>query len=94
MRSVLGIEEVSDQGRKYSELEENIGDEDEMAILILTMEKTEFGLIVDKFHEGIDIVLKPLEGAMQKYSLYSGATLLGDGRVLLILNPKELIRWL
>ncbi len=68
--------------------------EDEVAILIIQLKSSEFGIVVDKFHEGIDIVLKPLEGIMEKYTLYSGATLLGDGRVLLVLNPKEMVKWL
>ena len=69
-------------------------DEDEIAILIITLGRHEFGLVVDKFHEGIDIILKPLEGMMEQFHIYSGATLLGDGRVLLVLNPKEIVQWL
>ncbi|WP_457571854.1 chemotaxis protein CheW [Desulfovulcanus sp.] len=68
--------------------------DDEIAVLIITLGRHEFGLVVDKFHEGIDIILKPLEGMMEQFRLYSGATLLGDGRVLLVLNPKEIVQWL
>ncbi len=93
LTKILEIDKFK-QNNDCSKTKDQIYEEDEIAILILTLEKLEFGLIVDKFHEGIDIVLKPLEGAMQKFTIYSGATLLGDGRVLLILNPKELIKWL
>ncbi len=76
------------------DLSEHNTDDEEVAILIMQLKNTEFGIVVDKFHEGIDIVLKPLEGIMSRYTLYSGATLLGDGRVLLVINPKELVKWL
>lgn len=62
----------------------------EEAVLVVSMGGDEFGLVVDKFHEGIDIIAKPLEGFMSSYRMYSGMALLGDGRVLLILNLKEL----
>lgn len=76
------------------DLSEHNTDDEEVAILIMQVKNTEFGIVVDKFHEGMDIVLKPLEGIMSRYTLYSGATLLGDGRVLLVINPKELVKWL
>ncbi|GAB6161597.1 hypothetical protein JCM12298_07560 [Desulfothermus naphthae] len=76
------------------DLSEHNTDDEEVAILIMQVKNTEFGIVVDKFHEGVDIVLKPLEGIMSRYTLYSGATLLGDGRVLLVINPKELVKWL
>jgi len=63
----------------------------EEAILIVTVNGEELGLIIDDFQEGIDVIQKPLEGVMSHYPIYSGATLLGDGRVLLILNLAEII---
>jgi two-component system chemotaxis sensor kinase CheA len=63
----------------------------EEAILIVTVFGEEIGLIIDDFHEGVDVIQKPLEGVMSSYPIYAGATLLGDGRVLLILDLKELL---
>ena len=62
----------------------------EEAVLVVSMDGNEFGLVVDKFHEGIDIIAKPLEGFLSSCRMYSGMALLGDGRVLLILNLKEI----
>ena len=66
----------------------------EEAILIVTLFGEDMGLIIDEFHAGIDVIQKPLEGVMSLYSIYAGTTLLGDGRVLLILDLKELMRCL
>jgi len=61
------------------------------AVLVMKIGGEEVGLIVDDFHEGIDIIQKPLEGVMENYPYYSGSALLGDGRVLLVLNVRELL---
>jgi two-component system chemotaxis sensor kinase CheA len=37
----------------------------------------------------MDIILKPFDGILANIQGYSGSALLGDGRVLLVLNLKE-----
>ena len=64
---------------------------EEVAVLVMMLGGEEVGLVIDEFNEGIDIIQKPLEGVMANYPYYSGAALLGDGRVLLILNTRELL---
>ncbi|MDQ7074841.1 MAG: chemotaxis protein CheA [Gammaproteobacteria bacterium] len=64
---------------------------EEIAVLVMMLGKEEVALVIDEFHEGIDIIQKSLEGVMAHYPCYSGATLLGDGRVLLVLNTPELL---
>ena len=68
------------------------GDEkEEHSILVVASPLGEFGLIIDKFHEGIDVIQKPLEGVLAGYSHFCGTALLGDGRVLLIINVPEVL---
>ena len=64
---------------------------EEHSVLVVSTPQGEFGLIIDKFHEGIDVIQKPLEGVLAGYSHFSGTALLGDGRVLLIINVQEVI---
>jgi len=64
---------------------------EEVAVLIMSLGGQLSGLVIDEFHEGIDIIQKPLEGVMANYPWYSGAALLGDGSVLLVLNTQELL---
>lgn len=66
-------------------------EKDEYSILVVSTPQGEFGLIIDKFHEGIDVIQKPLEGVLAGYSHFSGTALLGDGRVLLIINVSEVL---
>ena len=64
---------------------------EEIAILVMKVAGQEIGLVVDAFHEGLDIIQKSLEGVMAHYPWFTGAALLGDGRVLLVLNIRELL---
>ena len=77
LRNALGFE--PDDGKE------------EHSVLVVSTPQGEFGLIIDKFHEGIDVIQKPLEGVLAGYSHFSGTALLGDGRVLLIINVQEVI---
>ncbi|MXV30947.1 chemotaxis protein CheA [Aeromonas veronii] len=65
-------------------------EEQEFALLVVRTQGEVQGLLVDDFYEVIDIILKPLPGELGKMPLYAGSALLGDGSVLLILNPQEL----
>jgi two-component system chemotaxis sensor kinase CheA len=68
-----------------------IGDgSDEDAVLVVRIGGNMVGLVVDNFREGMDIILKPFDGILANIHGYSGSALLGDGRVLLVLNLKEL----
>lgn len=49
-----------------------------------------FGLIVDRVLTSEEIVVKPLHSKLRRLTMYSGATVLGDGRVALILNTEGL----
>ena len=62
----------------------------EHAVLVVRLDNETLGLLVDDFHGTSDIILKPLEGVLAGIIGFAGTALLGDGSVLMILNPKEL----
>jgi two-component system chemotaxis sensor kinase CheA len=68
-------------------------DQDEMAMLVVQIHGEQLGLVVDDFREVVDIILKPMGGILGAVPGYSGSALLGDGSVLMVLNPKELVTW-
>ncbi len=51
---------------------------------------TSFALTVDNVADVQEIVVKPLNGALSQLGLYAGSTILGDGSVVLIVNPAGL----
>jgi len=48
-------------------------------------------LEVDAIRDPLEVVLKPMQGLLANARGYLGTTLLGDGRVLLVLDLKELL---
>jgi len=52
----------------------------------------EYGLVVEELHDTAEIVVKPLGRHMQCVPDFAGATVLGDGRVAVILDVSELAR--
>jgi two-component system chemotaxis sensor kinase CheA len=58
----------------------------EIHIVVLQADDRRFGLVVDAVHDTEEIVVKPLQKQLKGIGAFSGATILGDGRVALILD--------
>ena len=50
------------------------------------------GIEVDRLGERLDVMLKPMEGLLGSMRGVAGTTLLGDGRVLVVLDVQEMFR--
>lgn len=61
-------------------------------IAVLQAEGKRFGLVIDRVLSTEEIVVKPLGSRLKSVGTYSGATILGDGRVALILDVQALAR--
>jgi two-component system, chemotaxis family, sensor kinase CheA len=59
-------------------------------ILVVHAHGRPFGLVVDAVLDTQDIVVKPVAARIKEIGLYQGATILGDGRVALILDVVAL----
>lgn len=57
-----------------------------LSIVVLAAGQTQFGLIVDKIHDTEEIVVKPLSKHLKDIHAFAGATVMGDGKVALILD--------
>jgi two-component system chemotaxis sensor kinase CheA len=62
------------------------------SIVVLQAEGKSFGLVVEKVNDTQEIVVKPLGRSVKALSLFAGATVMGDGRVALILDVSSLAR--
>ena len=78
LREVLGGPPLPYEGR------------DEVNIVVLQGSVEPFGLLVDAIHDTEEIVVKPLGDLLRGIEVYSGATVLGDGQVALILDVDGL----
>ncbi|WP_249999463.1 chemotaxis protein CheW [Actinoplanes sp. M2I2] len=73
----LGLEVGTDQG---------------VYIMVLQADGRRFGLVVDRVLNTEEVVVKALNSRFKDIGLYAGATILGDGKVGLILDVSSLAR--
>ena len=66
--------------------------ESRSVIAVLQADTVRFGLLVDNVLNTEEIVVKPLSARLKAIGLFAGATLMGDGRVALILDVQGLAR--
>lgn len=63
---------------------------DTVNIVVLKVDARQFGVIVEAIDDTEEIVVKPLDPELKELSLFAGATIRGDGRVVLILDAIAL----
>jgi len=73
LKEVLGVNKEDEHLEAYN-------------IAVLNSDNQMFGMIVDEILDTADIVVKPLARFLKSISIYSGATVLGDGNVAFILD--------
>jgi two-component system chemotaxis sensor kinase CheA len=76
-----------------SEVLEVGGERPENAVIaVVQSDQQRFGLLVDRVLNTEEIVVKPLSARLKAIGAYSGATVLGDGHVALILDVQAIAR--
>jgi two-component system chemotaxis sensor kinase CheA len=63
---------------------------DAVNIVVLQADSRQFGLVVDGISDTEEIVVKPLGKQLKGIASYAGATIMGDGKVALILDAMGL----
>ncbi len=67
---------------------EAIADDQEVFIVVTQVGSNTFGIIVDRVFDTEEIVVKPVAPILRDITFYSGNTILGDGSVIMILDPN------
>ena len=67
-------------------------DPDGLTIVVVQADETRFGLCVEEVHDTQEIVVKPIGRQLKSLPTYAGATIMGDGRVALILDVGGIAR--
>jgi two-component system, chemotaxis family, sensor kinase CheA len=62
------------------------------SIVVLQADDRQFGLVVDGINDTEEIVVKPLGKELKSLDVFAGATIMGDGRVTLILDALGVAR--
>ena len=61
----------------------------ELSIAIVEAGTVKYGLVVDRFVTEVEVLVKPLTGGLEQCREFQGAAIMGDGRVVLVLNALE-----
>lgn len=78
LSELLGLEETGDTAADAAEL----------YVVVAQVGSFVFGIIVDRVFDTEEIVVKPTSRTLRHITLFSGTTILGDGRVIMILDPN------
>ncbi|MFW6005121.1 MAG: chemotaxis protein CheA, partial [Desulfonatronovibrionaceae bacterium] len=85
---VLGLAELAE----LLELEINNQEREVLPVVIIIVGDRRLGLVVDTLLERQEVVIKSLGEYMGEQPGISGATIMGDGSVVLILDPHEIYK--
>jgi two-component system chemotaxis sensor kinase CheA len=61
----------------------------ELSVAVIDSGKVRYGLIADRFLSEVEVLVKPLAGGLEQCKEFHGAAIMGDGRVVLVLNALE-----
>ncbi|EGF91398.1 chemotaxis protein CheA [Asticcacaulis biprosthecium C19] len=64
--------------------------EDPSFVMVIQVGERRYGLVVNDVLDTEEIVVKPLATVLRDVDVFSGATILGDGSVVLILDPNAM----
>lgn len=66
----------------------NAGEKDDGFIVVVQVGTQMFGIIVDGVFHTEEIVVKPMSSKLRNIAVFSGNTILGDGSVIMIIDPN------
>ena len=85
-----GVTQGGDFGPVRREGERRLRDVSHLNVVVVNAGLIQYGIVVETLHDTVEIVVKPLGRHLKMFREYSGATILGDGGVALILDVVSL----
>ncbi|MDX2189144.1 MAG: chemotaxis protein CheA [Bacteroidota bacterium] len=77
--------------KKATKRSKNEEVDDKIYVIVVSYNNREMGFVVDKLHQQKEIVEKPLSAPLDKVDFISGATILGNGHVCLVLDIPSIM---
>jgi two-component system chemotaxis sensor kinase CheA len=78
--------ELSREKTQADNAQDSQEQEEAINIVVLQADARQFGLVVEAINDTQEIVVKPLSKHLKDLSVFAGATIMGDGKVTLILD--------
>ncbi|AGH97277.1 hybrid sensor histidine kinase/response regulator [Micavibrio aeruginosavorus] len=64
----------------------------EKLICVISAGSSYYGILVDQIYDTEEVVIKSVSSVLKNAGIFSGNTILGDGRVIMILDPAAIAR--
>ena len=84
--------EEDEAKRDFHRTFNEISSSERFHVVLISVENRTVGFVVDKLQQQKEIIEKPLAGAIKNSKYLSGATILGDGSVCLVLDVPSIVR--
>jgi len=84
--------QYKDQAKAFKEDKSTLEFNDSLTFVVLKVGNNHYGLIIDEIVGTEEIVVKPLHPAVKSLGIYSGATIMGNGKTALILDVGGIAR--
>ncbi len=78
--------------KKFLNLDGGAAEDSDRYIIVAQIGAYQFGIIVDRVFDTEEIVVKPVSRIMKDLDIFSGNTILGDGNVIMILDPNGIAK--
>ena len=88
LRDVLKIQPEQELKIMPEQEADGSGASEDVFVVVSQVGTNTFGIVVDKVFDTEEIVVKPVAPMLRDIAVYSGNTILGDGRVIMILDPN------
>ena len=72
-------------------LDERNMENEPLSIVVLNIKDNLLAVVVNNFLGQLDVVQKPLVGMMEGHPLFSGTALLGNGQIIMAMDPLGLL---
>ncbi|MFQ5625498.1 MAG: chemotaxis protein CheW [Methyloligellaceae bacterium] len=79
--------EANNDAEQASDAKGDQEDED-LFVVVIQVGAQQFGIVVDSVFDTEEIVVKPMSSMLRDITLFSGNTILGDGSVIMIIDPN------
>jgi len=91
--AVFHLKHILDEGAggERTQWSPEEGGEAELPLVVIRTLQGKYGLVVTRLEKNMEIAVKPVPPALSGIDAVSGVSIMGDGRVLLLLNPEHLI---
>jgi two-component system chemotaxis sensor kinase CheA len=63
-----------------------------LPIVVLNIKGNRLAIVVNELLGQLDVVQKPLEGIMENHPIFSGTALLGNGQIIMAIDPHGMLR--